>query len=393
MIIRSLFGLIALVLLSWNGSAQSSKPLSYKTQEDYCRDNPKMPTCIDGKPFKMLDLSKPPTVTLFPPPNRAPAAGAIGTVRSQPAAPVALADWRFSHPSPALLINVNIGSLLQSPVWTALASAWGAGKATEIEKVRAALSDIGQVLISVSPNGTANPSVLMLARGNVDGALGSMLRSGAGMQSKRLDAATMLIGDASSLQFANLRIRGPAGRTSWNSLQQAATREALKYDVWIGVDPRHLASMASSFGGSPVPAPVLAVIRGISLGVYLRDQLRMEASLDAPSPDVAERMLAAYQQAEAKRPAPKGRQVWVTVEGAKLRYVEIVELSRLKDLTVLDASTAQMLGPQIAPLIQALTGLGSAHGSAAAPSPKPAQQGGAIVIQGLDGGPREIPAK
>jgi len=330
----------------------------------------------------------------LPPPNRAPAAGAIGTVRSQPAAPVALADWRFSHPSPAMLINVNIGSLLQSPVWTALASAWGAGKATEIEKVRAALSDIGQLLISVGPEGTEKQSVLMLARGNVDGALGSMLRSGAGMQSKRLDAATMLIGDASSLQFANLRMRGPVGRTSWNSLQQAATREALKYDVWIGVDPRHLASMASSFGGSsPIPAPLLAVIRGISLGVYLRDQLRMEASLDAPSPDVAERMLAAYQQAEAKRPAPKGRQVWVTVEGAKLRYVEIVELSRLKDLTVLDASTAQMLGPQIAPLIQALTGLGSVHGSAAAPSPKPAQQGGAIVIQGLDGGPREIPAK
>src|SRR5437667_9842603 len=105
MIIRSLFGLVALVSLPWTGSAQSSKPLSYKTQEDYCRDNPKMPTCIDGKPFKMLDLSKPPTVTLLPPPNRAPASGARGTVRSQPAAPVARADWRFSHASPALLVR------------------------------------------------------------------------------------------------------------------------------------------------------------------------------------------------------------------------------------------------------------------------------------------------
>src|SRR5258708_3986405 len=162
----------------------------------------------------------------------------------------------------------------------------------------------------------------------------------------------------------------------------------------MGVEPRHLASMASSFGGSsPIPAPVLAARRGISLGVYLRDHLRMEASLDAPSPDVAERMLAAYQQAEAKRPAPQGRQGWVTVEGAELRYVEIVELSRMKDLTVLDASTAQMLGPQTAPRSQALTGLGSAQVSAAAPSPKPAQKGGVIVIQGLDGGPKEIPAK
>src|SRR5258708_38856039 len=111
----------------------------------------------------------------------------------------------------------------------------------------------------------------MLARGNVDGALGSILKSGAGMQSKRLDAATMLIGDASSLQFANLRMRGTAGRTSWNSLQQAATREALKYDVWIGVDPRHLTSIASSLVGSPIPAPVLAAIRRLSLRVDLRD--------------------------------------------------------------------------------------------------------------------------
>src|SRR5882724_4051474 len=147
-----------------------------------------MPTCIDGKPFKMDPLIyKPPAAMPGPAPNRA-AAGARGTVRSEPAAPVALADWRFSHPSPALLVSINIGSLVQSPIWTTLFSALSASKASDMEKARAALSDVGQVLISVSANGTAEPSVLMLAKGNVDGPLGSMLRSGAGMQSKRLDA-------------------------------------------------------------------------------------------------------------------------------------------------------------------------------------------------------------
>jgi len=230
--IRRLLLSVGLVLLTLSGFAQSSKPLSYKNTEDYCRDNPQMPTCINGKPFKMIDLNG---VYKNPVSNRAPGAAAPRTSRTQAqvVAPLGLADWRFSHTSPAMLININLGSLLQSPVWTPLFNALS-GNGSDGEKARAAMSDVGQILISIQ-NNTASPSVLMIAKGNVDGAMGAVLRSGAGMQSNRLDAITLLIGDPQSLEFANLRMRGPAGRDTFNPLRQTATLEAMKYDAWIGI--------------------------------------------------------------------------------------------------------------------------------------------------------------
>jgi hypothetical protein len=376
-------------LLSSSGYAQPVNPFhSYNSQEDYCRDNPKMPTCIDGRPmvFKPLTGMSVPA----PPPSR----GARRTVRS-PAQPegsvsgVAIHDWRFSHPAPAMLVSVNIGSLLQSPLWTALFPA-ASVDAADIEKARSALSDIGQVLISVTQNDTAKPSVVMLVRGNIDGALGSLMRSGSGMQAKRLDAITMLIGDANSLEMASHRMRSPTVRATYNSLQQAATLEAMKYDAWIGLDPRRLASMASAFGGGSNPALTMAAnLRGISVGLYLRDQIRMEAAVDAPSPDAAERMLAAYQARQQSVNAPLGQE-WVTTEGSQLRFIEIVVARRLKSLPGFDAATAQM-APQIAPLIRTLAGMSSAPQSESVAAPQPAQ--GVIMIQGLDGGPKEIPAK
>ena len=67
--------------------------------------------------------------------------------------------------------------------------------------------------------------------------------------------------------------------------------------------------------------------------------------------------------------------VWKLVHSA----FQICELSKLKEIPGLDGAAAQVLGPQIAPMLQALAGMGSR--SAAAEAPK--QQHGAIVIQGL----------
>jgi hypothetical protein len=401
---RNLLAFVAVALLSASGFAQPSNRTGFPTPEEFCRDNPKTAMCVDGHPLK-LDFSKMQEM-VSQQPNLAPApsAGARRTVRSKPPAhpetrspgEVALQDWRFSHPSPAILVNINVGSLLQSPLWKTLFSAWGAGslKTADFEKARSALSEIGQVLISVTANGTRNPSVLILARGDVDGALGGLLRSGGGMQAKRLDAATMLIGDANALAFASLRMRSPVLRSTHNSLQQAATLEALKYDLWVGVDPRQLASLAASFGGASNPGlNMLASLRSISVGLYLSDQIRMEAALEAQSPEMAGRMLAAYQEKEAKQQSgkePMGQE-WITAEGATVRFIEIVEASRLKGLPGFDAATAQKMTTQIAPLIQALAGIGSARQSDSAAAPTPAAQG-AIVIQGLDGGPKQFPA-
>jgi hypothetical protein len=401
--IRMLSGTIALTFFALCGFGQQPGGFkAYKNQEEYCRENPKMPTCIDGRQMgedlrKALDkgLYKPPTGPVSTGgATRTTARPQQRTLRTDagPAPEVALQDWQFSHLSPAILASINIKSLLQSPIWTTLFSAYGVQfKAGEMENVRSALSDIGLILVSVSPGARRNLSTLMLARGNVDGPFGALLRSGDGVQSKRLNAFTMLAGDADSLEMASHRMQSKFQRTTSNTLQQTATLEALKYDAWIGLDPRLLSSLAARLGGGSSQAmAMLTSQRSLSLGLYLRDQIRIEAQLEASSPELAERMLAAYRQAEAKEKEPAGTQVWAAVEGAKLKFTAIMAPNQLK----LDADfddAAKMIGPQLAPLIQALAGLASAPRLAGDGPPK-AQQG-TIVIQGLAGGPKELPAK
>jgi hypothetical protein len=151
----------------------------------------------------------------------------------------------------------------------------------------------------------------------------------------------------------------------------------MKYDIWIGFDPGSVGSLGAgpSFAG-------LSSMRGLSVGLYLRDQVRVEALIDAPSPEIANRMLAAYKQ-------KGGSQTWVTAEGSQVRYIEIAEGSRLKEAMALDAATSQLIGAKIAPLIQALASAPRPTEAAAIAKP----QGGAIVIQGLAGGPKVLPAK
>ena len=380
-----------LTLVAGAARAQKSNPYqpfkAYKNHEEYCRDQPKMPTCIKTGPLNLEAIngglykgpkSGPATA---PRPRVQPATRANPTIRSIER--VTLHDWRFSHPSPAMLISINLGSLLKSPLWTGLLSAWGVDvKPAEMENIRAALSDVGQMLISVSPNGTASPSVLILAKGNLDGAFGSWLRSGGGMQSKRLDAITALIGDARSIEMAGHRMRSTLTSSTSNVLQRTATREALKYDAWSGVEPRYIAALASAHGGGTNQlSGLVANIRGASFGLYLRDQLRLEIALETPSPDIADRMLTAYQQKQQASNKALGGQTWVTAEGAQLRFIAIVEGREIKEIPGFDASLAQMIGPQVASLVQSLANRNSVPGTAAAEPPKPTQ--GAIVIQGL----------
>jgi hypothetical protein len=410
--IRIVTGLLLLAVLPQTGFCQpypDGAPFpngrySYSSTEEYCRENPKMPTCFNGKPLAIGNgLALPDrnyrVTPITPGPSGLPsykAAPAAPQAGRTPAPETVLLDWRFSHPMPAMLISINIGSLLQSPMWASFFSSLGAGGAelqrAALEKARSALSDVGQILVSLSLNGTKNPSLLVMAKGNMDGAVGAWLRSSPETQIKRIDAITTLLGDTNSLAFANMRMQAKTQRTTFNPLQQTATREALKYDAWVGVDPRQMGSLASAMGGKSSQAlAMLANLRGISVGVYLREQLRMEAVLETPSPDMAARMLAMYQQ-QAKPGKDEG-QIWAVTEGANLRFTEIVDASHLKGATELDPAVAQMIGPQIASLMQSLTGSKPQSASAAAPASTPKASPGRIVIQGLDGGPKVLPVK
>jgi len=160
-------------------------------------------------------------------------------------------------------------------------------------------------------------------------------------------------------------------RSTSNALQQAATREALKYDAWFGVDPRLLASLASARGAAANQLfSSVANLRGCFFGLYLRDQIRLEVVLETPSPDIADRMLTAYHQKPQGGNSIMGGQTWLTAEGAQLRLIEIVEARGLKEIPGLDAGLAQMIGPQMAQLIQTLASKNSAP---TAPTAKPSQ--------------------
>src|SRR5207247_4425635 len=109
---------------------------------------PNMTTCIKGEPFKMpggviYNPGKMPGGVIYnpggvPKGTSSPRDGAPAQPRAarppavQPRSlisvdAVALHDWRFSHLSPAMLVNINIKSLLQSPIWKKLVSAWTGG--------------------------------------------------------------------------------------------------------------------------------------------------------------------------------------------------------------------------------------------------------------------------
>ncbi len=354
-----------------------------------CKD-PNYRLCYAGD---VKDGSRMPTPQTAPMRPITPTAGVSRTspTAAQPAndpvSAMALQDWRFSHPTPALLVSINFGSSLQSPLWASLLSALGAGgeelKVAAIERARSALGGIGQLLVSISFNGTQNPSALVLAKGNVDSAASTWLISSPGTQFKRIDAVTTLAGDPNSIALASLRMQSRIPQTTFNPLQQAATREALKYDAWIGLDPKQMASFAPSFGREANPVlGIMGSLRGISIGLYLRDQLRIEAVFETQSPDMAARLLAAYQD-QAKAASRQGFRAWgsatwMVVEGASLRFTEIVDAGHLKEVAALNPAVAKMIGPQISSLVQGLAQ--SKPQSAAAVDSKTPQ--GKILIQG-----------
>ena len=80
------------------------------------------------------------------------------------------------------------------------------------------------------------------------------------------------------------------------------------------------------------------------------------ASFDTTSADLAERLAAALQQANAREKKPGQR--WVMAEGAKVSYIEIVEPGELKDFPRFEVTGA--IGRQVTGLLRSLPNPGAA---------------------------------
>lgn len=371
----------------------SAQPIpSYKSQEDYCYHNPDMPTCIKGKPFDIKDLQPlkdpndpvitgraVPTAPAPAKPHRRQAAEpqltppmtqplTVPQARRTRGAPADIRlgeiDWRLVHPQSDMLIGLNMAGLAESDLARTLIGQW-AGKlgatGAEQQKLIAALSDIPQAVISIR-----HKEVLAVLTGPVDNF--PEQSTVGGLQSMKVSADTVVLGSPSALAWVPHRLKLPLILSA--SITEARQLARTNH-FWVLGKPEAFAAFGQGIG------PNTPVTR-FKLGVSFQDQFRMDMFLETADPAAAAKILEA-----AQKGAPRGMKA--AIEGNAVHYALVID--RDTALQRFAGFMTDPIGKQFAPLLSA------ARQMAARQPATPARSApGKIVIDGLDDGPREIPA-
>src|SRR5882724_4788317 len=112
--------LCGLSVLTPHGVWAQARPFkSYKTQEEYCADNPKAPTCIKMKPLTLEALNPGYKPGYKPVPRSSAATPRVAAVVAPAPAMIVLGepDWRFAHTRADMLGGINVAGLVQSPIF------------------------------------------------------------------------------------------------------------------------------------------------------------------------------------------------------------------------------------------------------------------------------------
>ena len=346
--------------------AQATPLKSYKTQEAYCADNPKAPTCIKMKPLTVEMLNP----GYKPLPRSSAATPRVTTV--VPPAPTMIVlgepDWRFAHARADMLGGVNITGMVRSPIFRMLVGELvksGLVSEADVESALSRAGDIEKVSISVRAK-----DILVLMTGKLD-SMESLAKPGGGMSFHRVSADSILLGTEPSLSEAMRRLAVPAPAATGQAKRAKDLSQV--NDFWVTGSPSLLATFGTPARGGD--------IRDFTLSLQLRDQLRMDIVLNAPTPASAQRMFATYQQ-NARGKALPGRQS-AQLEGSAVHFVYTLQEAEVR--AGLQEFMAGSGGKQMAALIAA--GKQSVGESA----PPRAQSPGKVLIYGLEGGPKEIP--
>jgi hypothetical protein len=277
------------------------------------------------------------------------------------------ADWRFAHPASTLAGSVRVKALLESPLLAAAleeATAQDPAVAAMAGMAKNAAAQITEIRFSLMEMGAGQMDALILVSGQFDGQLATMLSEGK-LQSLRLDPDTVLLGTEPSLSEAASRMAAPPGMLKNRALARAAT--ALNHDLWIAGNLPE-SSMTSGFNEN---------LRGMALGLTLREDLAFELMLDAESQVMAENLVRQAVAAAELQPQLKSRlQALVSDTTAHFR------------LTVPGDEVLTAIR-EVAPMIPQ-AGNPAPRESASFPPPPPPRRN-TIVIQGLGDSPREIP--
>jgi hypothetical protein len=311
-------------------------------------------------------------------------------------------DWRFADPDADIKTSLNVQALLNSP---AIAKAIEQGKAQaknntmQIELVLALLKTVDRISVSVrqkaGPGGNAagDMDVLVQVTGSFDPQLiAGFFPSTGTSKVKVVGPHTILIGEGDSFTAAQERMYGAP--VPVDELEQS--------DLWVSASSRFLDEQMSGVGHQATP-PFLKGFRGLSMGLNFGVAPEINLLLTASDAAGAGEMLKIFQDGIAQvapmypTAGAAAKAMVLTQDGSRLRLHFVVP-PELVAMAQQQAASGD-LAAQLAPL---LGGLGTGGLGPATPTKRPAgaitpvpppQNGGKIIIYGLDDGPKELPAK
>jgi hypothetical protein len=265
--------------------------------------------------------------------------------------------WTFAQPDAGALVGMKLTALIQSPVLAVLLGA-------DVSKQwQASVPQLDEVWISIRPLPAQKTEAVMLLIGPAVDSIAADLWN-KGVTVCFLDKKTLLVGEWNAVNRALARVIAAAP----TSFSRRAGELWPGNDIWMIVSPQMVNQLL------PPPADI-AGITGASLGMSLQNKFTVDMLLTAATPAETARLAAKFTQ----NPAELGLgQVSVekTLRGVSVRAA--LDPGQLPD------ALRQQITDQIRPLME-LAGRPPVA-SSASPS-----NSGAIVIEGLDDGPRTIP--
>jgi hypothetical protein len=324
-------------------------------------------------------------------------------------------DWRFAHPNADMKMSLNLQALLNSPsIVKAIdqAKAQAKDNAMQVELGLAMLKTVDRVSISVrqkpAVDGKAGDMDVLV---QVTGAFDSQMIAGffpstGSSKVQVVGPHTLLIGDGDSFAQAVERMKtgapAPAAGLEKADLEKDELEQS---DIWLSASSNFLAQQggaASPMGNLP---PVFQGLQRLSVGLNLSESPEINLLLKARDANAAAEMLMIFQAGTGQlaqlnpMAGDAAKSLTMKQDGASVRLHFVVppELVALAQQQVASAGSTQGgLPTQLAPLLGGFGRGGFAPGKpspgAIAPEPPP-QNGGKIVIYGLDDGPKVIPPK
>lgn len=282
-------------------------------------------------------------------------------------APATEQDWRFAHPEATLVGGIRPQALLQSPLLEEALKQNGQNPQNQamFAMARSILSGITEVRFSIIDTGNQNMEAIALVQGHLDDAVVGMMAQGKASL-RRLDANTLLMGDAAALDLAEKRMHQTEPMLRSRVLE--GTDSLASHDFWL----------AGQIPAGQVPAGLNLNLRSIAVGLSIREGIQGELAMQTATAAMAEALIKEALKAESQQPTKFKGMFRTFVDGTTAHFT--IDVPRDLALDVMrtgvttQRSVAQSNAPQPLP--------------PAAPAPP---QRHTILIQGLDEGTREIP--